>query len=576
MYQIFVVEDELLIRQNIRNLVESMPGPYAFCGEACDGEMALSMMQDLMPDILLTDIRMPFLDGFELIRHVKAMMPWIKIIIISGYDDFEYARKAISLGVDHYLLKPVRTQELTSVIEKAARSIEESKAQNAIARGYDQDEINLALRRQFVEQLLYANPDTGALLEKARSLNLDVVSPMYQIVSLYFDTIEPDPRAIRQTLENLMARMNLTLYHFSDSNHVSVILTGTDEESLTEQAYRYIAIVRHELKALSPVITTVISDAITRFSAISDAYRKTSDLIKKVSSVSAGQIISAKETAILMAEIVELGTPFGEAFQEKLQYADTPDVPRLVNDVLSGPQGSQFNSMLMRYNTLIELLKMTIGVVEKANPDLDSRKIAEEMTEKYNIINAATSKDSFRETVIALLQKAVMIKQEKLGYPKYNTIIRNAEKYVAAHFCDPNISLLSAARHVGMSAAHFSTVFSQTTGRSFINYLTAMRIEKAKKLLSSTGMKLSAGAHGNRRGYRAFHRCDRVFHAEIYAPRAKLLCHGRQQSERADDGRKHQKNAFFLLSDQRNAVGHCGFCVYDAHRRRQRHQCRGR
>ncbi len=64
MYQIFVVEDELLIRQNIRKVIEGMSGPYAFCGEASDGEMALSMMQDLMPDIVLPDIRMPFLDGF--------------------------------------------------------------------------------------------------------------------------------------------------------------------------------------------------------------------------------------------------------------------------------------------------------------------------------------------------------------------------------------------------------------------------------------------------------------------------------------------------------------------------------
>ena len=87
MYQIFVVEDELLIRQSIRNAVEKMQGPYVFCGEASDGEMALSMMQDLMPDILLTDIRMPFLDGFGLIRHAKAMMPWLKTVIISGYGD---------------------------------------------------------------------------------------------------------------------------------------------------------------------------------------------------------------------------------------------------------------------------------------------------------------------------------------------------------------------------------------------------------------------------------------------------------------------------------------------------------
>ena len=98
MYQVFVVEDELLIRQSIRNVIENMPGPFAFCGEASDGEMALSMMQDLMPDIVLTDIRMPFLDGFELIRHAKAMMPWLKIIIISGFGDLSPPRRPSRWG----------------------------------------------------------------------------------------------------------------------------------------------------------------------------------------------------------------------------------------------------------------------------------------------------------------------------------------------------------------------------------------------------------------------------------------------------------------------------------------------
>ena len=128
MYQIFVVEDELLIRQNIRNMVEKMQGPYAFCGEASDGEMALSMIQELMPDILLTDIRMPFLDGLGLIRHAKALMPWLKVAIISGYGDFEYAQKAISLGVDQYLLKPVRQAELVQAVEAMAAQIEKTKA----------------------------------------------------------------------------------------------------------------------------------------------------------------------------------------------------------------------------------------------------------------------------------------------------------------------------------------------------------------------------------------------------------------------------------------------------------------
>ena len=174
MYQIFVVEDELLIRQSIRNVIENMPGPYALCGEASDGEMALSMMQDLMPDIVITDIRMPFLDGFELIRHAKAMMPWLKTIIISGYGDFEYAQKAISLGVDQYLLKPIRPAELTKAIEDLAQQIEEAKKKSVLPKGYDQDEVQQALRHHFMQQYsqLFLTKNLYVCLQKIREIEL--------------------------------------------------------------------------------------------------------------------------------------------------------------------------------------------------------------------------------------------------------------------------------------------------------------------------------------------------------------------------------------------------------------------
>ena len=167
MYQIFVVEDELLIRQSIRRMVENMGEPYVCCGEASDGEMALSMMQELMPDIVLSDIRMPFLDGFELISHLKKVMPWVRVIIISGYGDFEYAQKAIRLGVDQYLLKPVRQQELVKAITELGESIERDKRAQGSVEGFDPDDVHAALYQRFMKELLHGGLTTSQALEQA-------------------------------------------------------------------------------------------------------------------------------------------------------------------------------------------------------------------------------------------------------------------------------------------------------------------------------------------------------------------------------------------------------------------------
>jgi len=491
LYQIFVVEDELLIRQSIRNVIESMPGPFAFCGEASDGEMALSMMQDLMPDIVLTDIRMPFLDGFELIRHAKAMMPWLKIIIISGYGDFESAQKAITLGVDQYLLKPIRPAELTRAIEDMARQIEEGKAKSVLPHGYDHDEVQHALRQHFMQQLLYGGLDTSTLLERARALQLDLVRPYYQLVLFSLGSEELDHQRSRIAIENLMEQQNLPLYYFGEANQLTVLCYGQDTEILSEQVYQFINILRHEMKEICPTITTVVGNVVQRLSGVCRAYNTAANLLKKVYGVSLGQVVDVNDTAQIAAEMIELGNPFGEAFQQKLQYASAKDVPELVDEVLDSPEGSQFNSMLMRYYALIDILKMTVQQIAKATPGADAKDIATKISGQHDIFSASGRKDTFRQTAVELLTQAVSMKQENLTGIRYSHVISRAEKYVAENFCDPNISLISVAKYVGLSSAHFSTVFSQTLGRSFINYLTAMRIERAKELLASTNMKLS-------------------------------------------------------------------------------------
>lgn len=110
MLRVFLVEDERIIRETLHATVPWARCGYQFVGEAADGEMALPMIRQTKPDVLITDIRMPFVDGLSLSRLVLQEFPQMKIIILSGYDDFEYAQQAISIGVERYLLKPIKKQ----------------------------------------------------------------------------------------------------------------------------------------------------------------------------------------------------------------------------------------------------------------------------------------------------------------------------------------------------------------------------------------------------------------------------------------------------------------------------------
>ena len=112
MLRAFLVEDESIIRETLRDTVPWGQYGYVLAGEAGDGEMALPLIRQLKPDILITDIRMPFMDGLALSKLVSQEFPDMKIIIISGHDDFEYAQQAIHIGVERYLLKPITKKAL--------------------------------------------------------------------------------------------------------------------------------------------------------------------------------------------------------------------------------------------------------------------------------------------------------------------------------------------------------------------------------------------------------------------------------------------------------------------------------
>ena len=118
MLKVFLAEDETLIREGLRDNIPWEQYGYRFVGEAADGEIALPLMRKTKPDVLITDIKMPFMDGLSLSRIVREELPKTKIIIISGYDDFEYAQEAIAIGVDQYLLKPVTRMNLRKVLQE--------------------------------------------------------------------------------------------------------------------------------------------------------------------------------------------------------------------------------------------------------------------------------------------------------------------------------------------------------------------------------------------------------------------------------------------------------------------------
>lgn len=130
MLKVIIAEDEVIVREGMKKNIDWESESLTLVADASDGEQALTLIRELKPDILITDIKMPFMDGIELSRIVKKEMPEIKIIIVSGYNEFQYAKEAISIGVTEYLLKPIGSLELLEKVVYLGNIIKKERLKN--------------------------------------------------------------------------------------------------------------------------------------------------------------------------------------------------------------------------------------------------------------------------------------------------------------------------------------------------------------------------------------------------------------------------------------------------------------
>ena len=187
MLKVFLAEDETLIREGLRDNIPWEQYGYRFVGEAADGEMALPLIRKTKPDVLITDIKMPFMDGLSLSRIVREELPRTKIIIISGYDDFEYAREAISIGVDQYLLKPVTRMNLRKVLQELKEKIEQDAEQEDYQTMLQNEmhEYEQFSRRIFFEKVLEGKMSVKEIYDEAAKLEMELTASSYNLIFIY-------------------------------------------------------------------------------------------------------------------------------------------------------------------------------------------------------------------------------------------------------------------------------------------------------------------------------------------------------------------------------------------------------
>lgn len=215
-YRVLLADDEEEIRAGISRKIDWESLGFTLVGEADNGEVALELAEQLNPDVVLTDIKMPFMDGLELCRRLKQFLPAAKLVVFSGFDDFEYARQAVSMGVSEYILKPINAPELTAVLDKLRGQLDQQRMERrdmeTLRRRYD--ESLPVLRELFYTRLLDGHLSPGQITLRAARYEITLGPGPWTVALAYPGGGTLDETAARDELLLLSVRAFLE-EHFS-------------------------------------------------------------------------------------------------------------------------------------------------------------------------------------------------------------------------------------------------------------------------------------------------------------------------------------------------------------------------
>ena len=512
MLKTFLVEDEVVIREMTKKMIPWEQYGFELAGEAADGEMALPLILKSKPDLLITDIKMPFMDGLTLCRLVKKELPDIRIVILSGYDDFNYAKQAISIGVEDYLLKPITKNAFIERLKEIHNRYEHEKTQREYYEKFrlEMQEYEKNASRDFFETLVRADSDLAELYRRADKLNLDIVAEAYNILIFTPDTSEGNYNSyeecsdweaeVQDKINTYFLNHPVAILFRHQVFSYAILVKGQKDtiEKNTEECVKAIQDIMDQTERRTDWFIAVGKSA-DRLSMLGHSYR-TAVRANSFRYLYDGHILdyqsleaqkenpsdSRREDSVQLRN-VNINALNPAILQKFLSSGLAEEVDDFIRDYFNAIGQEPMGSLVFRNYVVLNVRFSVLSFLKKLGCDdseISGQEMENIMDETGKTIEAAVAYCG------KILKKAIALRDENAG-DQNRSVLKLAVDFIDHNYMDEEISLNKAAHVANVSANHFSALFSQNMGQTFTEYLTDLRMSKAKELLRCTAMRSS-------------------------------------------------------------------------------------
>lgn len=500
MKKVLIADDELLVRIGLKSTVPWEENGFVVVGEAKNGKEAIELFEEYDPDILLTDIRMPIMNGLELIQTLRASKSTLKAVILTHYDDFSYAKEAIKLGASEYILKSDLSPEaLLIVLKKLSNEIDNSDINSH--RIKDSKGIGTVVvnnnKEVFLKKIIsrgFKTKDELIRFIKSNALEFKYSSFIISAIKLCINDIKDtrygdDKELLKKSIENITN-------HIFDENHISHT-TFFDENNITYLFNIDSILGEQSIKQKISDLINLLKRNIKQFLDI--------DLAAGISNI--GNSVNEVPDLFNRACIAQkhcFFEPSGISFYKDDMILKNDSCPQVNLEILKGYVKTLDMENLDRYigsifdelytirevdnvkNVFIDLLSQCKIIANELN--LKSEPALSETKFSYKNFDKLYSFEAIKKYIYDILHELIYRPNEnKLN--GYSFTINKCISFLKNNY-KKNITLSDAAEYVEISKSYLSLLFKQETGINFSSFLTNYRIEKSKKLLKESNLKM--------------------------------------------------------------------------------------
>lgn len=492
-YTVLLVDDEEEVIRVIMQKINWEKLGFSVTGYASNGVKALEMVEEFQPDVVMTDIRMPYMDGLELAKRIKAEFPATKILLFTGFDEFEYAKEAIHLEVEEYILKPLNSVELMDVFAQLKIKLDQEiseKRNTEILQKYYMESLPL-LQANFYTTLIEGRIHENELSKYLSDYQISFSGPYYCCLVIHTSSgqipkgMNPVLLAIsvqKQAEERLKKRWNVKCFSYLGNAVMIVQLKGRNEVSeLTDESDRFC---KYAQRIIGAVVTVGVGQVCENILDLSLSYSSAREAVSYRAIYGVSRAINIKEIAPQEKGEADAADDEIAALFKAIRMGSESDV------IESGDRYMEHMAFLAKstQNHHIAVIELA-GELYKfsAGNAITAEGVSGDIRNLYSSLldmEPEKMRKWLAETCLSLREKLISARSRST-----KSFVLRAQEYVRENYANAELSLDHICEVLNVSNSYFSTIFKRETGTSFIGYLTDYRMEQASRLLLETNEK---------------------------------------------------------------------------------------